>query len=106
VVRHRQEPDVHVEPDLVAQMAERQRTAARLRHVADQDALPAGRLGGERREPLQELDQFRMAPIAIARQPHHLPVRAVDRQLDAALQTAARVVADGHRVAEARQLRA
>ncbi len=88
----------------MAQMPERQRAAARLRHVADQNAFPTGRLGGGRREFLQEFDQFRMAPVAIARQPHHLPVRPVDRQLDAALQTAARVVADGHGLAEARQL--
>ena len=105
VVRLRHEPDVDVEADLVAHVAERQRAAARLRHVADQDALPAGGLGGERREALEEFDQFGMAPIAVARQPHHLPVRAVDRQFDAALQAAARVVADRHGLAEARQLR-
>ena len=101
---HRHEPYVDVEADLVAGVVGRQRPAARLRHVADQDALPAGRLGGLRRESLQERDQFRMTPIAVARQPHHLPGRAVDRQFDAALQTAARVVADGHGFAEARQL--
>jgi hypothetical protein len=81
-----------------------QRAAARLRQVADQDAGPAGGLGGERREALEELDQLRMAPIAVARVAHHLPVRPVDRQLDAALQAAARVIADRLRLADARQL--
>ena len=45
-------------------------------------------------EALEELDQVRMAPVAVARQPHHLPGRAVDRQRHAAGETAAGVVAD------------
>ena len=52
----------------MAHVSERQRAAARLRQVADQDAFPAGGLGGERREFFQELDQARVAPIAVARQ--------------------------------------
>ena len=45
-----------------------------------------------------------MAPIAVARNAHHLPGRAGDRQRDAAGQTAMRVIADRHRLAQARQL--
>ena len=104
MVGHRPEPDVDVEADLVARVSEGQRSAARLRHVADQDAGPAGGLGGARREAFQEAHQFRMAPIAVARQPHHLPVRPVDRQFDAAGETALRVIADGARAAGGRQL--
>jgi len=37
-VRHRRQPDVGIEPDLVAGMAGEHRTATRLRHVADQDS--------------------------------------------------------------------
>ena len=39
-------------------------------------------------EPLKETDQVGMAPIAVARQPHHLPGGAVDRQRGAAGETA------------------
>ncbi len=92
-VRHRREPDVGVEPDLMAPVAGHHRSAARLRHVADQQARPADRrhLGGE---PFEERDQVRMAPVAVARQPHHLPGRPVDRQRHAAGETAVGVVAD------------
>jgi hypothetical protein len=41
-VGHRREPDVGVEPDLMAGMAGAHRAAARLRHVADQETAPAG----------------------------------------------------------------
>src|SRR5262245_10929709 len=44
-IRHRHEPDVDVEPDLMTFMPEWKRPAARLRHVADQDSLPAGGFG-------------------------------------------------------------
>src|SRR5262245_31513119 len=40
-VRHRREPDVGIEPDLVARVAGDHRTAARLSHVADEKARPA-----------------------------------------------------------------
>ena len=40
-VRHRRQPDVGVEPDLVRGMAGQHRPAARLRDVADQQARPA-----------------------------------------------------------------
>ena len=79
-VRHRRQPDVGVEPDLVAGVPGEHRTAARLRHVADQDPGPAGILVGLGRQPLQQRDHVGMRPVAIARQPHHLPGVAGDRQ--------------------------
>src|SRR5262249_36866529 len=41
VVRHRGETNIDVEADLVAGMARERRPAARLRHVADQETVPA-----------------------------------------------------------------
>ncbi len=79
MVGHRGEPDVDVEADLVAGMAADHRAAARLRHVADQQAIPAV-LGGVVGERLDVPDEFGLAPVAVARQPHHLPVRPGDRQ--------------------------
>src|SRR3569833_1885897 len=103
MARHRHEPDIDVESDLVAHVSERQRPAARLRHVADEDAVPAGRLGVGGREALEEADEVGMAPVAVARQAHDLPVLAGYRQRHAALQATARVVADRHCLAERRQ---
>ena len=48
-------------------------------------------------EPLDELDEFRITPIAVARQPHDLPGRPGDRQLDRAGHAAVRVGPDGAR---------
>ena len=45
-------------------------------------------------EPLEEGDQFWMAPIAVARQPHDLPGRAVDRQRHGAGETTGGIEAD------------
>ena len=47
-------------------------------------------------EPLEKPDQHRMAPGAIARRPHHLPVRAVGRQRRRAGKAALRVAPDRH----------
>ena len=87
-IGHRREPDVGIEPDLMAGVAGQHRAAARLRHVADQKAVPSDLLGLVR-QSLEKCDQLRMAPIAIARQPHDLPGRAVDRQRDGARKAAA-----------------
>ena len=82
-------------------MPERKRAAPRLRHVADQNPLPASSFRGLWREAFQELHQFRMAPIAITRYSHHLPSRPRCGQFDTPLKTTARVVADRHSSAEA-----
>jgi molybdate transport system substrate-binding protein len=75
---HRREPDVSVEADLMAGVAGEHRATARLRQVADEEPAPAD-LGSLVGEPFEELHQARIAPVAIARQAHHLPSLAVDR---------------------------
>ena len=64
----------------MAGMAGEHRPAARLRHVADQYSGPAGILVRLIRQPLHQRDHVGMGPVAVARQPHHLPGVAVDRQ--------------------------
>jgi len=81
-------------PTLMAGVAGEHRSAARLRHVADQDARPAGLLVRLRRQPLHQCDQVGMAPVAVARQPHHLPVAAIDRQTFGAGDAALGIEAD------------
>ena len=56
-------------------VSERKRATARLRHVADQNSVPAGDFGCNWREPFQKIHEFGMTPVAIARDPHHLPSR-------------------------------
>ena len=91
--RHRGEPDVGIEADLVARMAPHHRAAARLRHVADEETgqVPVSRPGAE---PFQETDEVRMPPVAVAGEPHHLPGRAVDRQCRRAGNAAVGIKAD------------
>src|SRR5262245_7672727 len=84
-------------------MSEREWAAARLSHIADQDSVPAGGFGCDRREPFQEIHKFGMTPVAIAGNPHHLPGRPIGWQFGAPLKTPARVVANGHGLAESRQ---
>src|SRR4029077_712485 len=93
---HRREPDVGVETDLMAGMACKQRTTARLRHVADEETVPTGfhPLAGQL---LDEFDELRMAPISIARDAHHLPRLAVDRKRHGTGDAAPGVEADGAR---------
>ena len=75
-VRHRRQPDVGVEPDLVRGMAGQHRPAARLRDVADQQPRPAV---GSRvaRQFFDQRDHRRMAPAAVAGQSHRLPGRTI-----------------------------
>ena len=94
MARHRRQPDVGVEADLVGGMAGEHRSAARLRHVADEDARPVRDRRHLLRETLEEGDERRIAPVAVARQAHHLPGLAIDRQRLAAGETAARIEAD------------
>src|SRR5438046_2378885 len=46
----------------------------------DQYARPAGISARSCGQPLDQRDQVGMAPVTVARQPHHLPGIAVDRQ--------------------------
>ena len=78
-------------------MAGDHRTAARLRHVADEQAGPAVERARVARQPLEIVEQLRRAPVAVAREAHHLPVWAVDRERDAAGEAASCVGADGAR---------
>ncbi len=64
------------------------RTAARLRYVADQKAGPNPfrlRLTGDL---LDRRDEFRMAPVAVSRQAHHLPGVAIDAERGTAREAA------------------
>ena len=78
-------------------VAGQHRTAARLRHVADQDAGPMADCRHLARKSFEKGEQGGMAPIAVARQPHHLPGRPVDGQRLAAGEAAARIKSDGAR---------
>ena len=75
--------DIGVEADLVRGVAGQHRSAARLRNIADQEPRPAV-LHCLARQFLQQRDQFRMAPAAIAFEPHDLPGRPVDGHGDRA----------------------
>ena len=100
VVRRGREPDVDIEPDLMAGVSGEHRTTARLRHVADANTVPAC-LFGAVPEPFDEGNEAWMAPVAIARHPHDLPTRPVDRQLRRTGDTAVVVGADRPRRARA-----
>ena len=64
VVRHRLEPDIDVEADLMAGVVGDHRSAARLRHVPDQKTVPADlfRVLGE---PFDEANELRIAPLRL-----------------------------------------
>src|SRR6516165_10259869 len=79
VVWHRREPDIDVEAILMATVVGDHRSAARLRYVADQEAVPAD-LFCAFRKSLDEANDLWIAPVAVARGPHDLPARSVDRQ--------------------------
>jgi hypothetical protein len=72
--------------------------AARLRHVSDKDAGPARFLLRLHGKPLHQCDHVGMRPVAVARQPHHLPGLAVDRQALRAGDAAMGVEADHARL--------
>ena len=87
----------------MAGMAGEHRPAARLRHVADQDAVPARLVVRLCRQPLHQRDEVGMPPIAVARQPHHLPGVAIDRQAFGARDAAMGVEADHARLVRGRR---
>ena len=71
-------PYIDVESNLTAGMAIKHRTAARLGHVADQDAVPTNLLGAPSK-PVDECDESWIAPISVAGDAHNLPTWANDR---------------------------
>ena len=89
--------NICIEANLVRGMAGQHRPAARLRDIADEDALPAGGGGGFAGEALQQRDEVRMAPVAVAREAHHLPALAIDRERLCAGKAALGKGADGAR---------
>jgi hypothetical protein len=96
-IRHRCQPDIRIEADLVAGMSGQHRPAARLRQIADKKARPAIFLARFLRQLLEIGDEAGMAEIAVARQAHHLPGGTVDGKRDAACQAPLVVGADGAR---------
>ena len=93
-VGHRHEPDVGIEPDLVAGMAAQHRPAAGLGKVADQQARPAVVLARLDGQLLHQRDEVGMAPVAVARQAHGLPRGAVDGERLGAREASLGVEAD------------
>ena len=93
-VGHGREPDIGVEPHLMAGMAGQHRPAAGLRHVADKQPRPAVERARVAGEALEKIEELRGAPIAVTRKPHDLPVGAVDGERDTAGKTAFGVGAD------------
>src|SRR5262249_26109279 len=88
------EPDIGVEPGLMAGMARRSGPAARLADVAD---IEMGLTRGTHllRQGLDEVDGDRLAPITGAAETDRLVAGALERQSLCALQTARGVEADG-----------
>src|ERR1700682_971503 len=74
------------------------RAAVRLRHITDQKTVPDSGVVHLKSEVLEEADQCRVAPIAVARQPHNLPSRSADGKRGATGETAGRVEPDGARL--------
>ena len=82
----------------MAGMAGQHRAAARLRQIADEQPVPAVVLLRRVGKLLHQTDQLGMTPIAVARQPHRLPGRTIDRQCHCAREATARIRADGTRL--------
>src|SRR5262245_31841022 len=62
VVWHRRKPNIDVEADLMAGVIGKHLPAARLRHVANQKAVPAN-LSCLRGNPFDEANELRIAPV-------------------------------------------
>src|SRR5215469_7022756 len=72
------------------------RAATGLCHIADEQSRPSDGLGALR-VALDKVHQDRVAPIAVAREPHHLPVRPVDGERNGSRETAVRIATNGMR---------
>jgi hypothetical protein len=72
VVWHRRKPNIDVQAHLMALVFGEHRPAAGLRHVADQQTVPANlfRVLGK---PFDKADELRIAPVAVTRRPARQP---------------------------------
>jgi hypothetical protein len=61
-------------------MSGNHRSAARLRHVADEKSRPAIKHARVIGKAFKKVKQPRVTPIAVAGKSHHLPVRTADPQ--------------------------
>ena len=102
-VWHRAQPDVGVQADLMRRMTVDHWSAARLRHVANEQAGPNSRGAGLVRGSFEKREKKWKTPVSIARRPHHLPRGAVHRQRSRSFHAAAGVEAD--RLGSARRRR-
>ena len=94
MVGHGRQPDIGVEADLMTGVPREHGTTARLRHVADEQARPTVVGFGVICQTFDQLDEIGVAPVPVARQAHHLPVRAVDRQWRGASKATMRIKTD------------
>ena len=101
-IRHRRQPDVGIETDLMRSVPGQHGSAARLRNIAQQKAGPAIR-GCIARKFLDQIDHRRVAPATVARQPHRLPGGAIRGDRNAAGKTALRIETIGFRGGRGRQ---
>jgi len=62
----------------MTEMAADHRPTTRLRHVANEKSRPTIEIAGIGSKALKKIKQPGMAPVAIAREPHHLPMGAID----------------------------
>ncbi len=97
VVGHRSQPDIGIEADLMAGMAAQHWAAPRLRYVSDHQTGPTVLLARIRGQPLEQSNELGVAPVAVARQSHHLPGRPVDRKCRGAGEAASGIGAEGAR---------
>src|SRR4029079_15655699 len=65
--------------------------ATRLRHVANEKSWPSIKIARIGSKALKKIEQSGMAPVAVAREPHHLPVRTVDWKRDTSCEASSRV---------------
>ncbi len=84
-------------------VAGQHRPTARLGNIADQEPRPAVMLRGLARQFLDQRDGIGMAEAAVARKPHRLPCRPVDRQRLGAGEAALGIKADRLRRAGGRR---
>ena len=71
------QPYVDVKPDLMTRVAGNHGSAARLRHVPDEKPGPTIKSAGVARKMSKKIKKPRIAPVAVAGEPHHLHVGAV-----------------------------